>query len=116
MDLTPRHGLLTYAVGQALHRWQVPPTQRLLRALQAQSLRQVLQALPRLQVHRRQVPRAPRHLQVLQEAGLVGIRKTTSKGRSLTRCRLTAGGRRKFLAYVTELERVVRDAMTAGEA
>jgi DNA-binding MarR family transcriptional regulator len=57
-----------------------------------------------------------RHLQVLQEAGLVGIRKTSAKGRSQTRCRLTAGGRRKFLAYVTELERVVRDAMTAGEA
>ncbi len=57
-----------------------------------------------------------RHLQVLREAGLVGIRKSTAKGRTQTRCRLTAGGRRKFLAYLTELERVVRDAMASGEA
>jgi DNA-binding MarR family transcriptional regulator len=57
-----------------------------------------------------------RHLQVLQEAGLVGIRKSTAKGRPQTRCRLTAAGRRKFLAYVAELERVVKDAVAADEA
>jgi len=52
-----------------------------------------------------------RHLQVLQEAGFVSIRKSTAQGRSHTRCRLTAPGRRKFAAYLTELEQVVRDAM-----
>jgi len=52
-----------------------------------------------------------RHLQVLQEAGIVGIRKSTAKGRSHTRCRLTAPGRRKFLAYLSELEQVVKDAL-----
>ncbi len=54
-----------------------------------------------------------RHLQVLQEAGIVGIRKSTAKGRSHTRCRMTAPGRRKFLAYLAELEQVVKDAMGA---
>ncbi len=56
-----------------------------------------------------------RHLQVLQEAGIVSIRKSTAKGRSHTRCRLTAPGRRKFVAYLTELEQVVKDAMGAED-
>src|SRR5688572_9580330 len=51
-----------------------------------------------------------RHLQVLQEAGLVAIAKGYEGNRPHTSCRLTAAGRRRFLEYLTVLERVVRDA------
>jgi len=56
-----------------------------------------------------------RHLQVLQEAGLVDISKGYDGNRPLTRCRLTPNGRRRFLDYRSVLERVVRDAAQAGE-
>ena len=55
-----------------------------------------------------------RHLQVLQEAGLVEIQKGYAGNRPHTTCRLTASGRRRFLDYVGVLERVVRDAAKAG--
>jgi len=51
-----------------------------------------------------------RHLQVLQEAGLVEISKGYERNRPHTTCRLTAAGRRRFLDYLAVLERVVRDA------
>jgi DNA-binding transcriptional ArsR family regulator len=55
-----------------------------------------------------------RHLQVLQEAGLVEIIKGYERKRPHTRCRLTAAGRQRFLDYLTVLEQVVRDAATAS--
>jgi predicted ArsR family transcriptional regulator len=57
-----------------------------------------------------------RHLQVLQEAGLVEITKTFEANRPQTTCRLTKGGRKRFLDYLALLEQLVRDAAeTAGE-
>ena len=54
-----------------------------------------------------------RHLQVLQEAGLVAIRKGYEGNRPLTTCRLTPDGRRRFVDYLAVLEQVVRDAADA---
>ena len=56
-----------------------------------------------------------RHLQVLQEAGLVEIKKTFEKNRPLTTCRITSKGRKQFLAYLEVLEKVVRDAADAAD-
>ena len=57
-----------------------------------------------------------RHLQVLQEAGLVEITKSFEGNRPQTSCRLTRSGRRRFLDYLALLEQLVRDAAkTAGE-
>ena len=50
-----------------------------------------------------------RHLAVLQEAELVTLSKSADK-RPVTTCRLTALGRRRFLAYLDVLEALVRDA------
>jgi DNA-binding transcriptional ArsR family regulator len=52
-----------------------------------------------------------RHLDVLREAGLVEIWKGFENRRPQTLCRLSAEGRQRFLAYLEELEHVVRDAM-----
>jgi len=54
-----------------------------------------------------------RHLQALQEAGLVEIWKRFHNRRPQTLCRLSAEGRQRFMAYLEELERVVRDAAGA---
>ena len=54
-----------------------------------------------------------RHLQVLQEAGLVAIRKGYEGNRPLTTCRLTPDGHRRFVDYLAVLEQVVRDAAGA---
>ena len=51
-----------------------------------------------------------RHLQVLEEAGLVRLDKAYEGKRPLTTCHLTAGGRKRFLDYLSVLEKVVRDA------
>jgi DNA-binding transcriptional ArsR family regulator len=56
-----------------------------------------------------------RHLQVLQEAGLVEVVKSYERNRPLTTCRLTAHGRQRFLEYLSVLERVVRDAAEAAD-
>lgn len=56
-----------------------------------------------------------RHLQVLQEAGLVEIRKGYDGSRPQTTCGLTAAGRLRFLDYLAVLERVVRDAAEAAQ-
>lgn len=57
-----------------------------------------------------------RHLQVLQDAGLVDVRKEFDNRRPQTLCRLTAEGRRRFVDYIGVLERVVEDALAAGRA
>jgi DNA-binding transcriptional ArsR family regulator len=55
-----------------------------------------------------------RHLQVLQEAGLVEVIKGYEGNRPHTSCRLTKSGRRRFLDYLAVLEGLVRDAAKAA--
>jgi DNA-binding MarR family transcriptional regulator len=52
-----------------------------------------------------------RHLDVLREAGLVEVWKGFENKRPQTLCRLTVEGRQRFVAYLEELEHVIRDAM-----
>ena len=52
-----------------------------------------------------------RHLQVLNEAGLVEVWKSSHKNRPQTTCRLTAEGRRRLLDYINVLESVIADAL-----
>lgn len=52
-----------------------------------------------------------RHLQVLNEAGLVEVWKGSHKNRPQTLCRLTAEGRRRLLDYINVLESVIADAL-----
>src|ERR1017187_9132894 len=52
-----------------------------------------------------------RHLDVLRESGLVDVWKGFEHRRPQTLVRLTPDGRRRFVAYLEELERVVRDAL-----
>jgi DNA-binding transcriptional ArsR family regulator len=52
-----------------------------------------------------------RHLEVLREEGLVEVWKGHERRRPQTLVRMTVDGRRRFLAYLEELERVVRDAL-----
>ena len=57
-----------------------------------------------------------RHLQTLQEAGLVELVKGFEGVRPLTVCRMTPEGRARFVEYLEVLEQVVRDAAEAAEA
>lgn len=57
-----------------------------------------------------------RHLQVLEECGLVSVRKKREGRRSVSSVRLLAEGRRQFERYLEELERVIRDARQAEAA
>src|SRR5262245_22776547 len=56
-----------------------------------------------------------RHLQVLEEGGLVTIEKGYDHKRPQTVCRVTAIGRRRYLDYLKVLEQVVRDAARAAK-
>lgn len=51
-----------------------------------------------------------RHLKQLSDAGLVDLHKDDSAGRPVTTCTLNKAGRKRFAAYLQELERVVGDA------
>jgi DNA-binding MarR family transcriptional regulator len=51
-----------------------------------------------------------RHLDVLADAGMVKVWKGYEGRRPQTLVRITAAGRKRFLAYLAELERVLRDA------
>ncbi len=51
-----------------------------------------------------------RHLQPLQEAGLIEINKDGAGRRQSTTVRMTASGRRRFADYLSVLESVVKDA------
>ena len=55
-----------------------------------------------------------RHLQVLQEAGLVDLEKGYDNNRPQTVCRITREGRQRYLDYLAVLEQVVRDAASAA--
>jgi DNA-binding MarR family transcriptional regulator len=57
-----------------------------------------------------------RHLQVLQEAGFVEVSKSFENNRPQTICRITTEGRARYLAYLSVLEQVVRDAAAAMKA
>jgi YD repeat-containing protein len=54
-----------------------------------------------------------RHLQVLQAAKLVEISKGFERNRSLTVCRITPSGRRRYVDYLAVLEQVILDATAA---
>lgn len=56
-----------------------------------------------------------RHLKVLDDAGYVSVWKRGSGRSSETRVRMKAAGRRAFVAYLSELERVLRDARSGEE-
>jgi predicted ArsR family transcriptional regulator len=49
-----------------------------------------------------------RHLHALAETGIITLSRTRGKGRPTTIVRITASGRGRFLAYIDELETVVR--------
>ena len=55
-----------------------------------------------------------RHLQVLEEAKLVEVKKSFRDRRPHTAVRLTVAGRKSFLAYLAELERVIRDVQASA--
>lgn len=55
-----------------------------------------------------------RHLQALAEAGYVDVRKDAASRRAVTTCRLTEAGRERFVEYLAELERALRDATRAA--
>ena len=57
-----------------------------------------------------------RHLQVLEEDGMVRINKVDDGHRALTNARITASGRKRYLRYLTILEQVVRDAASVRPA
>jgi DNA-binding MarR family transcriptional regulator len=57
-----------------------------------------------------------RQLQLLKEAGFLEIEKGTSGNRPQTICRLTRTGRKRFLEYIAELERVVSNASSASSS
>ena len=50
-----------------------------------------------------------RHLSALADMDIVAVSKESGGGRPTTICRITRSGRTRFLAYVDELESVVRD-------
>jgi predicted ArsR family transcriptional regulator len=49
-----------------------------------------------------------RHLHALQETGVVTLERTRANGRPATLVRISESGRERFLAYIDELEAVVR--------
>jgi DNA-binding MarR family transcriptional regulator len=55
-----------------------------------------------------------RHLQMLQEAGLVEVWKGFKKNRPQTLVRVTDLGARRFAEYISVLESVVADAVSAS--
>jgi DNA-binding MarR family transcriptional regulator len=52
-----------------------------------------------------------RHLAVLQDAGLVEVKKSFKNNRPQTWCKLTPAGKKRFSDYVAQLEHVVSDAL-----
>jgi predicted ArsR family transcriptional regulator len=55
-----------------------------------------------------------RHLQVLEEDGMIRLTKEADAGRAQTTARITASGRKRYLEYLTILEQVVRDAASVA--
>jgi predicted ArsR family transcriptional regulator len=57
-----------------------------------------------------------RHLHALAEVGVVTSERVRGHGRPATIVRITEGGRARFLAYVDELEAVVRGVQQRAES
>jgi DNA-binding MarR family transcriptional regulator len=57
-----------------------------------------------------------RHLEVLESARLIEITKGFERGRPQTLCRITSSGRKRFLAYLSVLEQVLRDAEAGAKS
>ena len=57
-----------------------------------------------------------RHLQVLEDAGLVTISKSIEGNRTRTLCRVTALGRKRYVEYLAVLEQVLSHAAEAVNA
>ena len=57
-----------------------------------------------------------RHLRVLETKGMVEIVKGHDRNRPQTICRITPEGRKRYLEYLSTLERVVIDATKASKA
>src|ERR1700722_15152838 len=57
-----------------------------------------------------------RHLNVLEEEGIVETIKSFPNNRPQTLCRITTKGRQRYLDYLKVLEKVVRDASEAMNA
>lgn len=57
-----------------------------------------------------------RHLQLLKDEELIEIWKGIEQNRPQTLCRLTRPGRERFLAYLDELEKVLRQASESATA
>ena len=56
-----------------------------------------------------------RHLWALADMGIIALTKVPGAGRPTTTCRITKTGRSRFLAYIDELEAVVRDVHAGAE-
>ncbi len=56
-----------------------------------------------------------RHLSVLETAKMVEIMRGHDHNRPQTICRITASGRKRYLAYLATLEQVVRDAAAGAK-
>ena len=56
-----------------------------------------------------------RHMQVLQEAGLVEVWKGTQGKRTQTLVRMTEAGHKRFMAYIGVLEQIVSEAVEASQ-
>ncbi len=56
-----------------------------------------------------------RHIQALEEAGLVAVWKGFHRRRPQTLCRITPAGLDRFKVYLHELERIISDANHANE-
>jgi DNA-binding MarR family transcriptional regulator len=57
-----------------------------------------------------------RHLQILSEAGLIHIWKGFKDNRPQTLCVMSEEGRKRFIEYITVLENIVTDAVSAEKA
>jgi DNA-binding MarR family transcriptional regulator len=56
-----------------------------------------------------------RHLQVLEEGGMVRTSKEGEGARAQTTVRVTSSGRSRYLEYLSVLEQVVRDATSVQQ-
>ncbi len=56
-----------------------------------------------------------RHMQVLQDAGLIEVRKERHGKRPQTLVRLTGEGRERFLEYINLLEQIVSQTLEAAQ-
>jgi hypothetical protein len=54
-----------------------------------------------------------RHLQVLEEAKLIHVSKSSDQNRPHTICRISASGRKRYIDYLAVLEQVLMDAGAA---